>query len=236
MRGPQQRLHAKVLSHPTAGASVEKQAAYNVHHFSAAGAKQMELRQKNSEDPAPHVNLKPRNSSVADDAQVVCKPRPDDDGVDVAKNHQTTANGIKTPLEGDQRSPGEKKKKNSFIIQNYKTEICRSHRQTGLCEYDNSCQFAHGIHELRPRHYGLKYKTQECKNYHSEGYCRFGSRCKFIHDEHRIRVANDEFWLVSPSENLVRVEVVENPSRQAELAKLFNLDEPTSTNFVAPGL
>jgi len=115
----------------------------------------------------------------------------------------------------------EKRKKSCFIVQNYKTEICRSHRQTGLCEYEGSCQFAHGIHELRPRHYGLKYKTQECKNYHSEGYCRFGSRCKFIHDEHRIRVANDEFWLVSPSENLVRVEVVENPGRQAELTKLF---------------
>lgn len=114
------------------------------------------------------------------------------------------------------------KKSTSFIAQNYKTEICRSHRQTGYCEYDSSCQFAHGIHELRPRHYGLKYKTQECKNYHAEGYCRFGSRCKFIHDEHRIRVAPDEFWLVSPSENLVRVEVVENKMRQAELSKLVS--------------
>lgn len=110
----------------------------------------------------------------------------------------------------------------SFVAQNYKTEICRSHRQTGYCEYNGTCQFAHGIHELRPRHYGLKYKTQECKNYHAEGYCRFGSRCKFIHDEHRIRVAEDEFWLVSPSENLVRVEVVENKTRQQELSKLFN--------------
>lgn len=32
----------------------------------------------------------------------------------------------------------------------YKTEYCRSWRETGTCRYGNKCQFAHGEHELRP--------------------------------------------------------------------------------------
>jgi hypothetical protein len=66
----------------------------------------------------------------------------------------------------------------------------------------------------------VKYKTQLCKNYHANGNCRFGSRCKFIHDEQRIQVTESEHWLVSPSENFVRVEIVDNPLRQAQLAAL----------------
>jgi hypothetical protein len=30
----------------------------------------------------------------------------------------------------------------------YKTEICRSHMQTGFCSYADTCQFAHGMHEV----------------------------------------------------------------------------------------
>merc|ERR1712195_113428 len=112
----------------------------------------------------------------------------------------------------------------NFIAQNYKTEICQSHKNLGRCEYEDNCQFAHGIHELRPRHYGLKYKTQKCINYHTEGYCRFGSRCKFIHDERRLQVKEDEFWLVSPSENLIRIEVVDNELRKEELQALVQQD------------
>jgi hypothetical protein len=39
-------------------------------------------------------------------------------------------------------------------------------------------------------------------------------------DEHRVRMSQTEFWLVSPSENLVRVENASTPSRQAELEQL----------------
>lgn len=255
-------------------------AAYNCHHFSPGGAKQMELKQKagrnsgfrvpnaagnqdkngargslgkspcSSKDP---TLLKRSALAQADqtkgkkDATEETKRAPEDDDSKAAASPSTKKEGLTAipqarkgyvcpadfpMIETGQPRGGKKKyypprgerryKNNQFIAQNYKTEICRSHRQTGTCEYGKACQFAHGIHELRPRHYGLKYKTQECKNYHSEGYCRFGSRCKFIHDEHRIRVAKDEFWLVSPSENLVRVEVVENEDRQAELSKLVS--------------
>jgi len=40
---------------------------------------------------------------------------------------------------------------------NYKTEICRKFQQSGLCEYGSSCQFAHGLHEVRrPLSFGMK--------------------------------------------------------------------------------
>ncbi len=133
-----------------------------------------------------------------------------------------------------------------FPMGTYKTEICRSHINTGYCgacspqgaragmraitraaEYGAHCQFAHGVHELRPRHFDVKYKTQLCKNYHRDTTCRFGPRCKFIRtpvravhraigalrsarrsdDERRIQMDQFEFWLVSPSENIIRVEV-----------------------------
>jgi len=117
-----------------------------------------------------------------------------------------------------------------FPVGTYKTEICRSHLTSGYCEYGANCQFAHGISELRPRHFDVKYKTQLCKNYHKDGNCRFGSRCKFIHDEHRIQVDTNEFWLVSPSENLVRVEIVENAQRRQQLQALVESPPPPPPN------
>jgi hypothetical protein len=95
----------------------------------------------------------------------------------------------------------------------YKTEICRSHHDLGYCEYEDKCQFAHGVEQLRPRKFSPKYKTQLCKNYHKFGNCRFGSRCQFIHDEQRIQVAENEFWLISQSEHLMRIEVVGGASQ-----------------------
>jgi hypothetical protein len=106
----------------------------------------------------------------------------------------------------------------------YKTEICRTHMATGHCDYGASCQFAHGIEELRPRHFDAKFKTELCTNYHKDGACMFGSRCKFIHDEYRIQGEDNEFWLVSPSENLIRVEMVDrnDTARRAQLQALVN--------------
>lgn len=112
------------------------------------------------------------------------------------------------------------------IAQNYKTELCQSHQTLGYCEYENLCQFAHGVDELKPRQFGLKYKTEECKNYHADGHCRFGSRCKFLHDEKRLKKGENEFWLVSDKENLIRVEVVENELRKAQLEALIKSPNP----------
>lgn len=61
-------------------------------------------------------------------------------------------------------------------------QICRSHASTGICDYGSTCQFAHGMGELRSREVDTKYKTELCKNYHSQGpqNCWYGSRCKFV--------------------------------------------------------
>eukprot|EP00456_Euglypha_rotunda_P019828 TRINITY_DN1749_c0_g2_i2.p1 TRINITY_DN1749_c0_g2~~TRINITY_DN1749_c0_g2_i2.p1 ORF type:complete len:477 (+),score=17.90 TRINITY_DN1749_c0_g2_i2:456-1886(+) len=57
------------------------------------------------------------------------------------------------------------------------------------------------------------------------GMCWFGSRCRFIHDEYRLQAGENEFWLVAPSENLVRVEIVdpENTARKKLLQSLVSL-------------
>ena len=106
----------------------------------------------------------------------------------------------------------------------YKTEICRSHQYSGSCEYGSACQFAHGLEELRTREVDSKFKTERCKNFHSYGpqQCWYGPRCKFIHDEYRVRVGQLEFWLISPRENMVRVEKVE-PANAPRISQLLQL-------------
>ena len=109
-------------------------------------------------------------------------------------------------------------------VSTYKTEICRSHQYSLSCEYGPSCQFAHGLCELRAREVDVKYKTERCKNFHQYGpsTCWYGPRCKFIHDEFRVRVGPTEFWLISPRENMVRVEKVD-PANQPRLTQLMQL-------------
>jgi len=63
----------------------------------------------------------------------------------------------------------------------YKTELCRSFVETGICRYGHKCQFAHGSHEIRPVLRHPKYKTEVCKKFASTGHCPYGVRCRFIH-------------------------------------------------------
>jgi len=63
----------------------------------------------------------------------------------------------------------------------YKTELCRSFCETGVCRYGHKCQFAHGEHELRPVMRHPKYKTETCKTFSNTGTCPYGNRCRFIH-------------------------------------------------------
>jgi len=67
----------------------------------------------------------------------------------------------------------------------YKTELCRSFQETGLCRYGHKCQFAHGQHELRPVLRHPKYKTEICKTFTNTGACTYGNRCRFIHQTHQ---------------------------------------------------
>jgi len=67
----------------------------------------------------------------------------------------------------------------------YKTELCRSQMETGLCRYGTKCQFAHGMAELRSVSRHPKYKTDLCRSFHTTGTCPYGNRCHFIHSPQR---------------------------------------------------
>lgn len=64
----------------------------------------------------------------------------------------------------------------------YKTELCRSFTESGLCKYGGKCQFAHGQEELRDLSRHPKYKTEPCRTFHTIGFCPYGMRCHFVHN------------------------------------------------------
>ncbi|XP_010741125.3 mRNA decay activator protein ZFP36L1 isoform X1 [Larimichthys crocea] len=64
----------------------------------------------------------------------------------------------------------------------YKTELCRSFTESGLCKYGGKCQFAHGAEELRDLSRHPKYKTEPCRTFHTIGFCPYGIRCHFVHN------------------------------------------------------
>ena len=64
----------------------------------------------------------------------------------------------------------------------YKTELCRSFQENGICKYGEKCQFAHGTHELRNMMRHPKYKTELCRTFHAAGYCPYGPRCHFVQE------------------------------------------------------
>ncbi|XP_022703571.1 mRNA decay activator protein ZFP36L2-like [Varroa jacobsoni] len=72
----------------------------------------------------------------------------------------------------------------------YKTELCRSFEESGVCKYGDKCQFAHGYQELRTLTRHPKYKTELCCTFHTKGLCPYGSRCHYIHnpDENRAKI------------------------------------------------
>lgn len=71
----------------------------------------------------------------------------------------------------------------SFKVK-YKTEMCKNWENTGHCEFEHSCSFAHGMDELKIKTDVPKnYKTKLCKRYHKAMYCPYGARCQFLHGE-----------------------------------------------------
>ncbi|XP_061684396.1 mRNA decay activator protein ZFP36L1-like [Syngnathoides biaculeatus] len=64
----------------------------------------------------------------------------------------------------------------------YKTELCRTFEESGVCKYGAKCQFAHGPDELRGLKRHPKYKTEPCRTFHSVGFCPYGGRCHFVHN------------------------------------------------------
>ncbi|XP_059188062.1 mRNA decay activator protein ZFP36L1 [Centropristis striata] len=70
----------------------------------------------------------------------------------------------------------------SYSSSRYKTELCRSFTESGLCKYGGKCQFAHGMDELRDLNRHPKYKTEPCRTFHTIGFCPYGIRCHFVHN------------------------------------------------------
>ncbi|XP_031488579.1 zinc finger CCCH domain-containing protein 15-like isoform X1 [Nymphaea colorata] len=71
----------------------------------------------------------------------------------------------------------------------FKTELCNKWQQSGECPYNDHCQFAHGIEELRPVIRHPRYKTELCKMVVAGETCPYGHRCHFRHaltDEERV--------------------------------------------------
>ncbi|XP_010415438.1 PREDICTED: zinc finger CCCH domain-containing protein 15 [Camelina sativa] len=62
-----------------------------------------------------------------------------------------------------------------------KTELCNKWQETGTCPYDDHCQFAHGIKELRPVIRHPRYKTEVCRMVLAGDICPYGHRCHFRH-------------------------------------------------------
>ncbi|CAI9096120.1 OLC1v1032199C1 [Oldenlandia corymbosa var. corymbosa] len=63
----------------------------------------------------------------------------------------------------------------------FKTELCNKWQDTGACPYGDHCQFAHGIHELRPVIRHPRYKTEVCRMVLNGDHCPYGHRCHFRH-------------------------------------------------------
>jgi len=79
----------------------------------------------------------------------------------------------------------------------YKTELCRSFGETGICRYGHKCQFAHGEHEVRVILRHPKYKTENCKTFVATGTCPYGPRCRFIHPVAANAARPTQKWLSS---------------------------------------
>jgi hypothetical protein len=63
-----------------------------------------------------------------------------------------------------------------------KNELCSNFLQTGYCKYQDKCQFAHGVQELRQhQEANNKYKTKKCIAYFDKASCAYGDRCNFQH-------------------------------------------------------
>ena len=75
----------------------------------------------------------------------------------------------------------EEKIKSTPDFSKYKTEMCRSWQEKGVCSYGKKCMFAHGKEELVDKEFAGGYKSKLCRSYHQKFVCPYGQRCMFIH-------------------------------------------------------
>ncbi|PAV83260.1 hypothetical protein WR25_19811 [Diploscapter pachys] len=70
----------------------------------------------------------------------------------------------------------------------YKTVLCRRYMNESHCALGDSCNFAHGVADMRmpmpgkfARRSGLPFKSVICTDFSRTGYCQFGFTCGYIH-------------------------------------------------------
>ena len=77
----------------------------------------------------------------------------------------------------------------------YKTELCKTFSQKGICAYGSKCRFAHGKTELCTKDLGQKkYKLKECASFYNNGTCCYGNRCHFKHEERKINELERQYF------------------------------------------
>lgn len=80
----------------------------------------------------------------------------------------------------------------------YKTELCKTYKETGSCAYGNKCRFAHGKHELFDKIISCKkYKQKECASFYKNKFCNYGHRCHFKHEERKLNEIERSYFTFS---------------------------------------
>ena len=80
----------------------------------------------------------------------------------------------------------------------FKTTLCAKFVTNGACPFGSSCNFAHGVRELRAAldstakastaaEKNPHFKTSLCKNYMVGHYCPFADQCQYAHGRHELR-------------------------------------------------
>lgn len=111
----------------------------------------------------------------------------------------------------------------------YKTEMCRTFEETGICKYGIKCQFAHDRAELRNIQRHPRYKTEICRTFWEQGQCPYGKRCCFIHTENELAQPAQ-----SPSENMIPAEEPEvGQHAESRILNRLHKTDPISASLPA---
>eukprot|EP00340_Litonotus_pictus_P006711 CAMPEP_0170528086 /NCGR_PEP_ID=MMETSP0209-20121228/13583_1 /TAXON_ID=665100 ORGANISM="Litonotus pictus, Strain P1" /NCGR_SAMPLE_ID=MMETSP0209 /ASSEMBLY_ACC=CAM_ASM_000301 /LENGTH=255 /DNA_ID=CAMNT_0010819069 /DNA_START=225 /DNA_END=992 /DNA_ORIENTATION=+ len=80
----------------------------------------------------------------------------------------------------------------------YKTELCKTFEEQGICPYGNTCRFAHGKLDFMPENKEIEnncmYKLRDCSSFFNLGYCPYGSRCHFKHSPNTLPNINRQYY------------------------------------------
>jgi len=136
-----------------------------------------------------------------------------------------------TPASTDVNS---KKYSESFKVK-YKTEMCKNWENTGHCEFEDSCSFAHGADELKIKTDVPKnYKTKLCKRYHKQMYCPYGARCQFLHGEVQDKPMLSETVAATSSEQTKKKKQVSKRQSTAKVLESDLYSELKKVNLARP--